>query len=102
VPLVLAEEVAPARHIYHQFTVRTPKRDALVAALAEAGVGTAVHYPIPIPAQPMFAMPDADRAFPHAARAAAEVLSLPCFPELSEEEIQTVAAAVRAALLRLA
>jgi dTDP-4-amino-4,6-dideoxygalactose transaminase len=50
----------------------------------------------------MFAMPDADRAFPHAARAAAEVLSLPCFPELSEEEIRTVAAAVRAALLRLA
>jgi dTDP-4-amino-4,6-dideoxygalactose transaminase len=101
-PLVLAEEVAPARHVYHQFTVRSPKRDALVAALAEAGVGTAVHYPIPIPAQPMFAMPDADRAFPHAARAAAEVLSLPCFPELSEEEIRTVAAAVSAALLRLA
>jgi dTDP-4-amino-4,6-dideoxygalactose transaminase len=101
-PLALAEEVPPARHIYHQFTVRTPKRDALVAALAEAGIGTAVHYPIPIPAQPMFAMPDADRAFPHATRAAAEVLSLPCFPELSDEEIQTVAAAVRAALLRLA
>jgi dTDP-4-amino-4,6-dideoxygalactose transaminase len=101
-PLVLAEERAPARHIYHQFTVRTPKRDALVAALAEAGIGTAVHYPIPIPAQPMFAMPDADRAFPQAARAAAEVLSLPCFPELSEEEIRTVAAAVSAALLRLA
>jgi len=101
-PLVLAEDVAPARHIYHQFTVRTPKRDALVAALAEAGIGTAVHYPIPIPAQPMFAMPDADRAFPHATRASAEVLSLPCFPELSDEEIQTVAAAVRTALLRLA
>ena len=101
-PLALAEEVPPARHIYHQFTVRTPKRDALVAALAEGGIGTAVHYPIPIPAQPMFAMPDADRAFPHATRAAAEVLSLPCFPELSDEEIQTVAAAVRAALLRLA
>jgi len=101
-PLALAEEVPPARHIYHQFTVRSPKRDALVAALAEAGIGTAVHYPIPIPAQPMFAMPDADRAFPHATRAAAEVLSLPCFPELSDEEIQTVAAAVRAALLRLA
>ena len=101
-PLILAEEVAPARHIYHQFTVRTPKRDALVAALAEGGIGTAVHYPITIPAQPMFAMPDADRAFPHATRAAAEVLSLPCFPELSDEEIQTVAAAVRAALLRLA
>lgn len=101
-PLVLAEEVAPAHHIYHQFTVRTPKRDALVAALGEAGIGTAVHYPIPIPAQPLFAMPDADRAFPHAARAASEVLSLPCFPELTEEEIRTVAAELSAALLRLA
>ncbi len=101
-PLVLAEEVAPARHIYHQFTVRAVKRDALVAALTEAGIGTAVHYPIPIPAQPMFAMPDADRAFPHAARAASEVLSLPCFPELDPEEIRTVAAALRAALQRLA
>jgi len=101
-PLVLAEEVAPAHHIYHQFTVRTPKRDAVVAALAEAGVGTAVHYPTPIPAQPMFAMPDADRAFPHATRAASEVLSLPCFPELDPEEIRTVAATLRAALQRLA
>jgi dTDP-4-amino-4,6-dideoxygalactose transaminase len=101
-PLVLPEEVAPARHVYHQFTVRTPKRDALVTALGEAGIGTAVHYPIPIPSQPMFAMPDADRVFPHAARAAAEVLSLPCFPELTQEEIRTVAAAVSAALQRLA
>jgi dTDP-4-amino-4,6-dideoxygalactose transaminase len=50
----------------------------------------------------MFAIPDADRAFPHAARAASEVLSLPCFPELDPEEIRTVAAALRAALRRLA
>ena len=92
----------PARHIYHQFTVRSSKRDALVAALGDAGVGTAVHYPIPIPAQPMFAMPDSDRAFPHATRAAAEVLSLPCFPELTEDEIRTVAGAVHAALGRIA
>ena len=101
-PLTPAEEVAPAHHVYHQFTVRTPKRDALVAALAEAGVGTAVHYPIPIPAQPLFAMPDADQAFPHATHAAAEVLSLPCFPELHDEEVRTVAATVRDQLQRLA
>src|SRR3990172_3466433 len=101
-PLVLPKERAPARHIYHQFTVRTPKRDALVAALTDAGVGTAVHYPIPIPAQPMFAVSDVDRAFPNAARAAAEVLSLPCYPELRDEEVRTVADAVRAAIQRLA
>jgi dTDP-4-amino-4,6-dideoxygalactose transaminase len=101
-PLVLAQERAPAHHIYHQFTVRTPKRDALVSALADAGVGTAVHYPIPVPSQPMFAVPDVDRAFPNAARAAAEVLSLPCFPELLDEEIEGVADAVRVAIQRLA
>ena len=101
-PLVLAQERAPAHHIYHQFTVRTPKRDALVAALADAGVGTAVHYPIPVPAQPLFAVPDVDRAFPNAARAAAEVLSLPCFPELLDGEVRGVADAVRAAIQRLA
>jgi dTDP-4-amino-4,6-dideoxygalactose transaminase len=101
-PLVLAQERAPAHHIYHQFTVRTPKRDALVAALADAGVGTAVHYPIPVPAQPLFAVPDVDRAFPNAARAAAEVLSLPCFPELLDGEVRDVADAVRAAIQRLA
>jgi len=101
-PLALAQERAPAHHIYHQFTVRTPKRDALVAALADAGVGTAVHYPIPVPAQPLFAVPDVDRAFPNAARAAAEVLSLPCFPELLDGEVRDVADAVRAAIQRLA
>jgi dTDP-4-amino-4,6-dideoxygalactose transaminase len=101
-PLALAEERPPAHHVYHQFTVRTPKRDALVGALADAGVGTAVHYPIPVPAQPLFAVPDVDRAFPHAARAAAEVLSLPCFPELIDEEVRTVADAVRAAIQRIA
>jgi dTDP-4-amino-4,6-dideoxygalactose transaminase len=99
---VLAQERAPAHHIYHQFTVRTPKRDALVAALADAGVGTAVHYPIPVPAQPLFAVADVDRAFPNAARAAAEVLSLPCFPELLDGEVRDVADAVRAAIQRLA
>jgi dTDP-4-amino-4,6-dideoxygalactose transaminase len=101
-PVAPAEERPPARHVYHQFTVRTPKRDALAEALAEAGVGTAVHYPFPIPAQPMFAVPDVDRTFPNAARAAAEVLSLPCFPELRDEEVRSVADAVRAAIQRLA
>ena len=100
--LILPEERAPARHVYHQFTVRVARRDAVAAALAERGVGTAIHYPTIIPAQPVFGRPGAEDAFPHAARAAREVLSLPCFPELTDAEVREVADALRAALARAA
>lgn len=100
-PLTLPVERPPARHIYHQFTVRSAQRDALARGLADLGVGTAIHYPTILPAQPLFREPEAEAAFPVAARAAREVLSLPCFPELTDEELRTVAAAVRTALSRL-
>jgi len=96
--LGLPAERPPARHVYHQFVVRAPRRDALAAALAERGVGTSVHYPTILPGQPLFSRPDAEREFPHAARAAAEVLGLPCFPEITDEEIDTVVCAVREAV----
>ncbi len=104
-PLRLPVERPPALHIYHQYTVRTAKRDALALALHESGVGTAIHYPTILPSQPLFARrlaspESAESAFPHAAQAAAEVLSLPCFPELTDEEVERVAAAVKQALAR--
>jgi dTDP-4-amino-4,6-dideoxygalactose transaminase len=89
----LPVERAEARHVYHLFTVRHPQRDALAKALAELGVGTAVHYPIPVPGQPMFGPTD-ERRWPHAWRAAREVLSLPCFAELADKEVEAVAEAV--------
>ena len=98
-PLTLPVERPPARHVYHQFTVRSAQRDALARGLADLGVGTAVHYPTILPAQPLFH--EGEAAFPVAARAAREVLSLPCFPELTDEELRTVGAAVRTALSRL-
>ena len=64
-----------------------------------SGVGTAVHYPIPIPAQPMFGRDPG--AWPEAARAAREVLSLPCFAEMTEDEVEEVARAARRACERL-
>ncbi len=99
-PLTLPVERAPARHIYHLFTVRHPRRDALASALAELGVGTAVHYPLPVPGQPMFGG-GGEREFPHAWRAAREVLALPCFPELRDDEVKTVGEAVREACRRV-
>jgi dTDP-4-amino-4,6-dideoxygalactose transaminase len=89
----LPVERTQARHVYHLFTIRHPRREALATALSELGVGTAVHYPIPVPGQPMFGPADEQR-WPEAWRAAREVLSLPCFAELTEDEIKTVAAAV--------
>ncbi len=92
----LPVERAQARHVYHLFTVRHPRREALATALTGLGVGTAVHYPIPVPGQPMFGQAD-ERRWPQAWRAAREVLSLPCFAELTDDEIETVAAAVHRA-----
>jgi dTDP-4-amino-4,6-dideoxygalactose transaminase len=82
--------------VFHQYTLRTPRRDALQAHLAAAGIGTACHYPLPIPAQPLFRDLGYDATpFPAAWAAAREVLSLPCFPELRTDEIDAVVAAVR-------
>jgi UDP-N-acetyl-3-dehydro-alpha-D-glucosamine 3-aminotranferase len=100
-PLTLPAERPPARHIYHQYTVRSAKREALAAALAGLGVGTSIHYPSTIPAQPLFSQPNADRDFPVATQAAAEVLCLPCFPELLDPEVDQVVAAIKRALAQV-
>lgn len=99
-PVGLPQERRGARHVFYLYTVRHPRRDALAQALAARGVGTAVHYPRPLPAQPLFGpVPEAEvaRRWPEASRAAREVLSLPCFPELRDDEVEAVAQAVWAA-----
>lgn len=98
-PLGLPVEQPPARHVYYLFTVRHAQRDALAKALADLGVGTAVHYPIPVPGQPMFG--GGERRFPEAWRASREVLSIPCWAELTDDEVERVAAAVRHACERV-
>jgi dTDP-4-amino-4,6-dideoxygalactose transaminase len=88
-----------ARAVFHLFVVRHPRRDALVAALAERGVGTLIHYPIPLHLQPAFASlggRPGDR--PVAETASAEILSLPLYPELTDEQARRVVEAVRAAV----
>jgi dTDP-4-amino-4,6-dideoxygalactose transaminase len=100
--LELPVERPPARHVYHQFIVRTAKREALRSALGDLGVGTSVHYPSTLPGQPLFSRRDAERDFPHAAQAAAEVLGLPCFPEIEDGEVDAVVECVRQAVGRIA
>jgi dTDP-4-amino-4,6-dideoxygalactose transaminase len=99
-PLGLPVEDPRGRHIYHQFVVRHPERDALAKILADRGVGTMVHYPLAVPEQPLFGH-DAERAWPHARRAAREVLSLPCYPEMTDAEVDGVIAAVQTAVHRV-
>jgi dTDP-4-amino-4,6-dideoxygalactose transaminase len=96
-PLVLPTERPGATHVFHQYTLRTPRRDALAKHLAAAGIGTACHYPLPIPAQPLFSQLGYDAtAFPAAWAASREVLSLPCFPELLPDEVDHVIGTVQA------
>lgn len=91
-------EMPYARHVYHVYAVRTPSRHALVQELNARGVQTGIHYPIPVHLQKAYA-DDAYKPgdFPHAERAAAEVLSLPMFPELAAEQIREASEAVRSA-----
>ena len=68
--------------------------------ITDRGVGTSVHYPSPVPAQGLFEGHDSG-VWPEASRAAREVVSLPCFAELTDDEIDRVAAAVRLTCQRL-
>jgi dTDP-4-amino-4,6-dideoxygalactose transaminase len=84
------------RHVYHLYVIRHPRRDALMAYLHECGIGTAIHYPVPIHLQPAYRgrLGDAG-ALPETECAAQEIVSLPMYPELSTDEVRTVAQAVR-------
>ena len=85
-----------ARAVYHLFVIRHPRRDALAAALRDRGIATLVHYPIPLHLQPAFrALGGRPGDLPVAEQAAEEVLSLPLFPELTDEQALAVASAVR-------
>ncbi|HEY7514938.1 MAG TPA: DegT/DnrJ/EryC1/StrS family aminotransferase [Vicinamibacteria bacterium] len=102
-PVRLLREQPYARSVYHLFVVRHPRRDALAAALKEQGVGTLVHYPIPLHLQPAFsAFGGRPGDFPVAERAAGEVFSLPFYPEMADGQARAVAAAVRRASEALA
>ncbi len=83
-------------HVYHLYVVRTPLRDALRDYLAGAGVSTGIHYPKGVHLQEAYAHLDYEPgSCPNAERAAAEVLSLPIFPQLSTDEIDQVIRLIR-------
>jgi dTDP-4-amino-4,6-dideoxygalactose transaminase len=82
-------------HVYHQYTIRVERRDALQRFLAERKIGSAVYYPVALHLQPLYvSLGHKLGDFPHAERAAQEVLSLPMYPELKSEQIVRVVEAI--------
>ncbi len=81
-------------HVYHQYTIRSGKRDSIVAACGEAGVGFGIYYPIPCHHQEAFRQYASSRELAVTDGAAAEVLSLPMRPDLTDTEIERVIDAV--------
>ncbi len=84
-------------HVYHQYVVRAPRRDALRDHLTKFGIGCAIYYPLPLHLQECFAhLGYKPGAFPHAEKACLDVLALPVFPELTDAQVHQVADAVLA------
>lgn len=78
-------------HVYHQFVIRAPRRDALRAHLADAGIATQIYYPEALHLQPCFAdLGYREGAFPHAEAAANDALALPFHPNLTESDVAYV------------
>jgi dTDP-4-amino-4,6-dideoxygalactose transaminase len=85
------------KHVFHQYTVRVPggRRDALLSHLKERGVGCGVYYPVPIHRQPFYTQQlGYDLHLPESEQAVTEVLSLPVHPALSQNDLETIVAAV--------
>jgi len=93
--LVLPRAVEGASHVWHQYVIRSARRDELRAFLTSRGIGTEIYYPVPLHLQrALSTLGYVEGDFPEAERAAREVLALPIFPELREDEQQTVVQAI--------
>lgn len=89
--IITPKEMAYARHIYHLYVVRVPDRDNFQSFLKENGVGTGIHYPIPLHLQKAYKhLNYKEGDFPISEKCSREVVSLPMFPELTHQEIEYV------------
>lgn len=93
---------ADASHVFHQYVIRVAGRAAVQERLRELGIGTNVHYPVPVHLQPAYKGHTwlVGGALPVTEKAAEDVLSLPMFPQLTDEQVAEVIAAVKQALAR--
>jgi dTDP-4-amino-4,6-dideoxygalactose transaminase len=83
-------------HVYHQYTLRVPRRDELQAYLNQRGIGSMIYYPLPLHRQGLYLdLGYAEGSLPVSERAGREVISLPMYPELTEGQIQVVVGAIQ-------
>ena len=85
-------------HVYHQYTMLVDNREKIQKALADAGIASAVYYPIPLHKQEVFKETCADVSLPISEQTAERVLSLPIFPELTDEQVDLVVDVIGTAL----
>jgi dTDP-4-amino-4,6-dideoxygalactose transaminase len=96
IPVILPQEEALAYHVYHLFVIRAKKRDELMDYLAKRDITTLIHYPTPIHLQKAYSSLGYGRgSFPNAEAVADEIVSLPLYPSLTEEEVQYVCEGIR-------
>ena len=95
-PLALPRVADWGEHVFHLYVIRSPQRDELLSHLRENGVGAGIHYPIPAHRQPAFSDLPSGSSLAETDRATAELLSLPMYPELREDDLAHVAELIRA------
>jgi len=91
-------EDGKGRHVYHQYTLLTDRREAVMAKLSERQIASAVYYPIPLHRQDVFADSFRNINLPVAEQVAAGCMSLPIYPEMTDETVRMVAETVREVL----
>ena len=90
-------ERAGNRHIFHIYAVRVPNRDQTIETLEQEGIRCSIHYPVPIHQQPAYQhLGYAEGSFPCAERSSSQLLSLPMYPELTQDQITHVAEVLKA------
>jgi dTDP-4-amino-4,6-dideoxygalactose transaminase len=97
--ITVPSEQAGYFHVYHQYTIRTSKRDAIMKALSDKDISSAIYYPVPLHLQNSYKGLGYNKgAFPVAEKASEEVLSLPIYPELPPGDVDLICETIKACL----